>query len=98
MVQKSAIFYTVSLSMTHLVYETGIFYTFSGTPAGYRIAICDRATIANRVIAPRPYLTLSERPMRSVVLVVMPFSSQILRTVVWYFTAMDDSVSPERTL
>lgn len=36
LVQNSAIFYTISLSMTHLVHETGIFYTISGTPAGYR--------------------------------------------------------------
>ena len=44
------------------------------------------------------YLIRSERPMRSVVLVVIPFSRQIELTVVPYFTARLPSVSPERIL
>lgn len=44
------------------------------------------------------YLTLRERPMRSVVRVVMPFSSQSFLTVVWCFAAIEPSVSPERIL
>ena len=51
-------------------------------------------------LRPRPgaYRTRIDRPIRNVVFGVMPFSAQRRLTVVWYFTAIEPSVSPDLIL
>ena len=44
------------------------------------------------------YRTRIDRPIRNVVFGVMPFRAQRLLTVVWYFTAIEPSVSPDLIL
>ena len=46
----------------------------------------------------KPYRTRIDRPIRNVVFGVMPFRAQRLLTVVWYFTAIEPSVSPDLIL